>query len=161
MTHGSKEKLVGSLLKYKGIKREDLDLYFLLLFKSRYKLLAPLRDIIDDDYKFLQILDLFAGTRIWFPPRDRTYRVLERATSYNYLKERNFSHEAYKALAKRIDRRLIQTKTLMDTVDRVLTQEKTIRKQMRDIDKLLEESQAKDNIQSYNFEFTEGDDIGA
>lgn len=156
-----KNKLVGNLLKYKSIKKEDIDLFLILLFNNKYKLLAPLRDIIDDDIKFLEILDLFAGSRIWFPERLRSYRNLERATTYNYLKERNFSPEAYKSVAKQIDKRIIQTKSLMETIDATLTNEKEIKASMRMIQKDLNTRKRLDPLEDYSFEFTEGDDIDA
>ena len=156
-----KNKLVGNLLKYKNIKKEDIDLFLILLFNNKYKLLAPLRDIIDDDFKFLEILDLFAGSRIWFPERLRSYRNLERATTYNYLKERGFSPEAYKSAAKQIDKRIIQTRSLMETIDTTLSLEKDIKASMRLVQKELETRKKLDPLESYNFDFTEGEDDNA
>jgi hypothetical protein len=160
MQSGNGDKPIGNLLKYRNISEEDIDLYLALITNnSRYRFLLPLRDIVDDDQKFLQILDLFAGTRMWFPDRIRTYRYLERATTYNYLKDRNFSPDAYKTIAKQIDKRVTQTKSLMTTIEATLEErEKDIRVVSSGVQKELESrNDYLDSIDSYDFDFTEED----
>ena len=77
------------------------------------------------------------------------------------MKERNFSPEAYKSAAKQIDKRIIQTKSLMETIDSVLVSEKDIKASIRAIEKDLENKKVLDPIYTYTFDFTEGDDKDA
>ena len=160
MQSGNERKPVGNLLKYRNINKTDIDLYLtLIVSNSKYRFLLPLRHIIDDDQKFLQILDLFAGSRIWFPDRVRTYRYLEKAATYNYLRERDFSPAAYKTVAKQIDKRVTQTKSLMTTVDTTLElREKDIGVATAAVQKELENrNDCMDSIDDYDFDFTEED----
>ena len=158
----SNTKDVGNLLKFKNVSKEDIDLFLMLLYNNKYKLLLPLRDIIDDDQKFLEVVDLFAGYRLWFPERIKTYRYLERATTYNYLKERNFSPQAYKSIAKQIDKRVIQTRSLMETVESTVNnREKMIKADVKQIKRDLDNRKKLDPLENYSFDFIEGDEIDA
>ena len=160
MQSGNDRKPVGNLLKYRNVSKEDIDLYLTLIMNnSKYRFLLPIRDIVDDDQKFVQILDLFAGSRIWFPDRLRTYRYLEKATTYNYLKNRGFSPGAYKTIAKQIDKRVTQTKSLMTTVEATIEgRERDIKVETDLVKKELEGiNNYLDSIDSYNFDFTEDD----
>ena len=158
MKYGNKVKPVGNLLKFKNISSRDVDLYLTLItHNDRYRFLLPLRDIIDDDKKFLEILDLFARCSVWFPDRNRTYRCLEKAATYNYLKDRNFSPSAYKTVAKQIDRRITQTKSLMTTLEASMEhRERNIKTATNKVKKELESrNEGLDSISSYDFDFTE------
>ena len=160
MQSGKERKPVGNLLKYRNVSKEDIDLYLtLIVSNNKYRFLLPLRDIINDDQKFLQILDLYAGSKVWFPDRIRTYRYLEKATTYNYLKYRNFSPKAYKTVAKQIDRRVTQTKSLMTTVEaNIEEREKDIRISLGSVQRELENrNDHLDSIDDYDFDFTEED----
>lgn len=144
MDSGDKQKQVGSLLKYKNLNAEDLDLYLTLIYNTKYKYLVSLRNILDNDKKFLELLDIFAGIRIWFPERERTYRYLEKSCTYNYLKNRDFSKDAYSVISKLVEKRVIQVKSMITNLEATLVErEEMLRNSTREVEKLLNKPKVK------------------
>lgn len=111
---------VGSLIVFKDLTKEQKDLFIKLISGEYSYLFQILYNVIDDDNKVLEILDIFEGQRFQFPSRKKLYKLLTRIKFYTYVKSRDYSEDAYKTLAKQNNMRISQIKSLVNRIDNIL-----------------------------------------
>lgn len=124
---------IGSLLIYKDLNSEQKELFIKLLSDDSSYLFQILFNVIENDYKVLQLIDLFAGQKIQFPDRKKVHRLLEKIKIYTFVKHSNNKDNACKLLAKQYNKRILQIRTIVDRIDYLLANG-----DYRDIEKLKE-----------------------
>ena len=118
----------------KWCKRKlKIELFIKLLSDDSSYLFQILFNVIENDYKVLQLIDLFAGQKIQFPDRKKVHRLLEKIKIYTFVKHSNNKDNACKLLAKQYNKRILQIRTIVDRIDYLLANG-----DYRDIEKLKE-----------------------
>lgn len=111
---------VGSLIYFKDLTEEQKDLFIKLVSDDCTYLFQVLYNIVGDNNLVLEIMDIFAGQKIQFPPRKKLYKLLERIKIYTFVKSKNYSNESYKLLAKQYKKRISQIRSVSDRIDYLL-----------------------------------------
>lgn len=111
---------VGSLIVFKDLTAEQKEIFVKLLSDDNSYLIQVLFNILEDDYKTLQLIDLLAGQRIQFPDRKKIHRLLEKIQIYTFVKHSNNKEAACKLLAKQYNKRILQIRTIVDRIDYLL-----------------------------------------
>jgi hypothetical protein len=66
---------------------------------------------------FLEMLDLFSSDAIKFPNRGETIKILNYVSIYHYLKERNFTEDAYQRAKSLYKRKIESLHFIVDTME--------------------------------------------
>ena len=114
---------IGKTTLFKDLDDEKYSLFLQLLSFENSEFL----DVIDkmtDRNTLLKLLDVFAGEYIRFPNRKSVIWVLEKVNMYTYLKNRNFSDEAYYTVSKEYDRTVYEIKKIVNVIDKNLLNKK-------------------------------------
>lgn len=111
---------VGNLLPFRNLTQEQKELFIKLISDDYSHVFQILFNIIEDDQKVLELLDILSGQRIQFPPRKKLYKLLEKIQIYTYSKHRNFSEDSYKTQAKIYKKRISQIKSIVDRINYLL-----------------------------------------
>lgn len=110
----------GSLVLYRDITDEQMNIFLNQLSDSVSYKIDILRKILDDDKLLLIILDVFSGESINIPNRKQLFQCLDRTFMYTYVKHRGFTEEAYIAVAKHFGEKLVLAKQKVLRVSKVL-----------------------------------------
>ena len=62
----------------------------------------------------------FLGQKVQFPERRKIYKTLEKVFIYNYCKAHNFSESSYLFMAKQYNKRIPQTRAIVNTMQRFI-----------------------------------------
>lgn len=111
---------VGNLLPFRNLTDEQKNLFIKLISDDYTYIFQILFNIINDDKKTLELLDILSGQRIQFPSRKKLYKLLEKIQMYTYSKHRNFSEESYKIQSKIYKKRISQIKNIVTRIDYLL-----------------------------------------
>lgn len=111
---------VGSLVIFKNLSKQQKELFIKLISDDYSSLVQVLFNIIEDDNKVLQIVDIFAGQKIQFPSRKKLYKLLEKIKIYTYVKSKDYSSDACQLLAKQYKKRVSQIRATASRVDYLL-----------------------------------------
>lgn len=111
---------VGNLLPFRNLTKEQKELFIKLISDDYSYIFQILFNIIEDDQKTLELLDILSGQRIQFPPRKKLYKLLEKIQMYTYSKHRNFSEESFKTQSKIYKKRISQIKNIVNRIDYLL-----------------------------------------
>lgn len=122
---------IGSLLNFRNLDEEQKNIFIKLLSDDCSYQFQLLFNILDDNILVLQIIDVFANTKIVFPNRKKIYKLLEKIQIYTYVKKKNYSNEAYKLMARQYKKRISQIKDTVTRIDYLLNNGK-----FKDIEKL-------------------------
>jgi hypothetical protein len=110
---------VGSLIVFKDLKDNEVDLLIKLLSDENSYLFQVLFNVIGIN-DTLKLIDIFSDNKIIFPPRKRIYKLIEKIKIYEYIKSKNESEEAYKLLSKQYNKRISQLKSIVERIDYLL-----------------------------------------
>lgn len=110
----------GSMVIFKNLTNEQRDIFLKLISDEYSYLFQVLFNILDDNILTLELIDIFAGQRIQFPTRKRMYKLLEKIQIYTFVKNRNYSSESYRLLAKQYKKRVSQITATVERVDYLL-----------------------------------------
>ena len=99
-----REYNVGSLLAFKDLTKEQKDIFIKLISDDYSYLFQVLFNIIEDDNLVLEIIDILAGQKIQFPTRKKLYKLLEKIKIYTFVKNKNYSQDSCKLLAKQYNK---------------------------------------------------------
>ena len=108
-----REYNVGSLLAFKDLTKEQKDIFIKLISDDYSYLFQVLFNIIEDDNLVLEIIDILAGQKIQFPTRKKLYKLLEKIKIYTFVKNKNYSQDSCKLLAKQYNNRQRKKKWLV------------------------------------------------
>ena len=61
-----------------------------------------------------------SGQKVQFPERRKIYKTLEKVFIYNYCKAHNFSESSYLFMAKQYNKRIPQTRAIVNTMQRFI-----------------------------------------
>lgn len=111
---------VGSLISFKGLTNEQINLFIKLISSDYSYLFQILFNVVDDENLVLKLVDIFAGQKIQFPQRKKLYKLLEKIKIYTFVKSKGYSEESYKLLAKQYGKRISQIKAIVDRIDYLL-----------------------------------------
>lgn len=114
---------VGKTALYKNLDDEKYELFMKLISFDNTEFLSII-DIMAGRNTLLMLLDTFAGESIKFPNRKSVIWALEKVHMYMYLKERNFSQEAYHTVSKMYDRSVYEIKKIVKVIDKNLANKK-------------------------------------
>ena len=112
---------IGKTSLYKDLSDEKYDLFLKLLSFENSEFLDVLNKMTDRN-TVLQILDVFAGEYIKFPNRKSVLWVLQKVNMYTYLKQKDFSEDAYKFISKEYDRTVYEIKKIVKVIEKNLEQ---------------------------------------
>lgn len=110
---------IGKTALYKDLDDDKYDLFMQLLSFENNDFLTVLNNVVDRN-SLLMLLDTFAGESIKFPNRKSVIWVLEKVHIYTYLKERDFSQEAYRTISKMYDRSVYEIKKIVNVIEKNL-----------------------------------------
>lgn len=110
---------VGSLAIYQDLTDNELELLIKLLPKDLSKVISLIFNIFGTD-QGLEFLDIFADERISLPSRKRLYKLIEKIKIYVFIKSKKESDDAYKLLAKQLDKRISQLHQIVSKIDETL-----------------------------------------
>ena len=110
----------GSLMLFNKCTKEDIDLLMLLISRGNNSYIQLLREIVDDDLELIKLFDVMSGQKVQFPERRKIYKTLEKVFIYNYCKAHNFSESSYLFMAKQYNKRIPQTRAIVNTMQRFI-----------------------------------------
>ena len=110
----------GSLMLFNKCTKEDIDLLMLLISRGNNSYIQLLREIVDDDLELIKLFDVMSGQKVQFPERWKIYKTLEKVFIYNYCKAHNFSESSYLFMAKQYNKRIPQTRAIVNTMQRFI-----------------------------------------
>lgn len=110
---------IGKTALYKNIDDEKYELFLKLLSFEKGEFLNVL-DTLTNKEVVLKLLDIFAGESIKFPNRKAFIWVLEKVSMYMYLKEHNFTQDAYYVVSKEYDKTVYEVKKIVAVIDKNL-----------------------------------------
>lgn len=110
---------IGKTALFKDLSDDKYDLFLKLLSFENAEFLEVLNTMTDKN-TVLKLLDVFAGEYIKFPNRKSVVWVLEKVCMYTYLKNRNFSDEAYYVVSKDYDRTVYEIKKIVNVIEKNL-----------------------------------------
>jgi hypothetical protein len=90
----------GCLAFFKDLTPEQYKYFILQLSDTSTYKLDILKNLINDDVKFLMICDIFAGENLCFPNRKLMFQTFNKAFMYDYVKKRDFSETSFELAAK-------------------------------------------------------------
>ena len=108
-------------LAFKDLTKEQKDIFIKLISDDYSYLFQVLFNIIEDDNLVLEIIDILAGQKIQFPTRKKLYKLLEKIKIYTFVKNKNYSQDSCKLLAKQYNKRISQIKSAVDRIDYLLS----------------------------------------
>lgn len=111
---------VGCLVEFSDIDYEQREILIKLMSKEYSYLFQVLYNILEDDALTLQLIDIFANTKIRFPSRKKIYKTLEKIKIYIYAKRHNYSDISISVLAKQYNKRPSQVRALIDKINSTL-----------------------------------------
>ena len=111
---------VGSLVNFKDMTEEQKDIFIKLMSDDYSYMFQVLYNTVGNINDFLKLIDIFAGKRILFPNRKKTYKLLYKIQIYTYIKSKNYSPDAYKLLARQCKKRVSQIKSIVSRVEHLL-----------------------------------------
>lgn len=112
---------IGKTSLFKDLSDDKYDLFLKLLSFENSEFLDVLCKMTDRN-TVLQILDVFAGEYIKFPNRKSVLWVLQKVNMYTYLKQKDFSEDAYKFISKEYDRTVYEIKKIVKVIEKNLGQ---------------------------------------
>ena len=110
---------IGKTALFKDLSDEKYELFLKLLSFENNEFLEVLSKMTDKN-TLLKLLDVFSGEYIRFPNRKRIIWVLEKVNIYTYLKNKNFSDEAYYTVSKEYDRTIYEIKKIVNVIEKNL-----------------------------------------
>lgn len=120
----SKEKKIydelGSLMLFNKVQSKDIDLLLTLICRGQNQYLQLLRSVVKDDMSLIKLFDVMSGQKVQFPERRKIYKTLEKVFIYNYCKSQNFSDDSYVFMAKQYNKRIPQTRAIVNTMQRFI-----------------------------------------
>lgn len=125
---------VGNLLPFRNLTEEQKNLFIKLVSDDYSHIFQIIFNVIEDDTKTLELIDILAGQRIQFPARKKLYKLLEKIKIYTYVKNRDNSNESCQTLAKIYKKRVSQIKAVVSRIDYLLANGK-----YKDIEKIESE----------------------
>lgn len=114
------EFLVGSLLAFRNLTDKQKDLFIKLVSDDCSSSFQVLFNILEDNILTLEIIDIFAGTKIVFPNRKKLHKLLEKIQIYTFVNSKGRSSESYQLLAKQYKKRISQIKAIVERIDYLL-----------------------------------------
>jgi len=118
-----KEYEPGCLAIFRKMNDEQYNIFIKQLSDNVSYKLDMLRNIIEDDMLFLEILDIFAGETLMFPNRKQVFQYLDRTFMYTYVKRRGFTEESYNSVAKHFGEKLAVVKNKTLRISQLLNEE--------------------------------------
>lgn len=115
----------GSLLLFREATSEDIDLLLKMISSDKYAFIALMRRVINNDRTLLKMLDVLSGYKVTFPERRKIYKTLEKIFIYQYVKNHDYSHNAYVLISKQYNKRVTQVKSIVETMDRLINSDFT------------------------------------
>lgn len=120
----NKEKKIydelGSLMLFNKVQSKDIDLLLTLICRGQNQYLQLLRSVVKDDMSLIKLFDVMSGQKVQFPERRKIYKTLEKVFIYNYCKSQNFSDDSYVFMAKQYNKRIPQTRAIVNTMQRFI-----------------------------------------
>jgi len=110
----------GSLMLFSKASKKDIDLLMTLICRGQNQYLQLLREVVKDDISLIKLFDVMSGQKVVFPERRKIYKTLEKVFIYNYCKSRNFSEDSYIFMAKQYNKRIPQTRAIVNTMKRFI-----------------------------------------
>lgn len=110
---------IGKTALFKDLDDEKYELFLKLLSFENNEFLQVINTMTDRN-TVLKLLDIFAGEYIKFPNRKSVIWVLDKVNMYIYLKNRNFSPEAYYTVSKEYDRTVYEIKKIVNVIEKNL-----------------------------------------
>lgn len=110
---------IGKTVLFKDLDDEKYELFLNILSFENGEFLDILHKMIDRN-TLLKLLDVFAGEYIKFPNRKSVIWVLDKVNMYTYLKNRDFSDEAYRVVSKEYDRTVYEIKKIVNVIQKNL-----------------------------------------
>lgn len=118
---------VGKLLAFRDLTEDQKNIFIKLVSSEYSYIFQVLFNIIDDDYLTLELIDILAGQKLQIPNRKKLYKLLEKIKIYTFIKQKNYSSEAYKLLAKQYNIRISQVKSAVSRVEQLLNEHNNIK----------------------------------
>lgn len=112
---------IGKTSLFKDLSDEKYELFLKLLSFENNEFLEVI-DKMTDRNTLLQLLDVFAGEYVKFPNRKSVIWVLQKVNMYTYLKQKNFSDDAYRFVSKEYDRTVYEIKKIVKVIEKNLNQ---------------------------------------
>lgn len=110
---------IGKTVLFKDLDEDKFELFLKFLSFEKSEFLNIIR-VMTDNNTLLKLLDTFAGTSIRFPNRKSLIWVLEKVNIYTYLKNHNFSQDAYYTMSKEYDRTVYELKKIVNVIEKNL-----------------------------------------
>ena len=110
---------IGKTSLFKDLSDEQYELFLKLLSFENNEFLNVINSLTDKD-TLLKLLDIFAGEYVRFPNRKSLIWVLTKVNMYTYLKERNFSHDAYYVVSKEYNKTIYEIKKIVNVIEKNL-----------------------------------------
>lgn len=110
----------GSLMLFHKCTEKDIDLLMTLISRGNNEYIQLLREVVKDDMSLIKLFDVMSGQKVQFPERRKIYKTLEKVFIYNYCKSQNFSEDSYVFMAKQYNKRIPQTKAIVNTMQRFI-----------------------------------------
>lgn len=110
---------IGKTALFKDLDDDKYDLFLKLLSFENSEFLNIL-DIMTDKNTLLKLLDVFAGEYIKFPNRKSVIWALDKVNMYTYLKQHDFSQEAYYVVSKEYNRTVYEIKKIVNVIEKNL-----------------------------------------
>ena len=110
---------IGKTVLFRDLDDEKFELFLKLLSFENNEFLNII-NIMTDKNTLLKLLDVFAGEYIKFPNRKSIIWVLEKVNMYTYLKQHDFSQEAYATVSKEYDRTVYEIKKIVNVIEKNL-----------------------------------------
>ena len=118
-----KEYEPGCLVTFRKMTDEQYKIFEKQLSDNVSYKLGILRNVLNDDMLFLEILDVFAGENISIPNRKQTFQYLDRTFMYTYAKKRGFTEEAFVSVSKHFGEKLAVVKNKTMRISSLLDKE--------------------------------------
>ena len=100
------------------LSEEELDTYIKYLESSKGLECLPFLDKVLGK-EIILFLDLFAGEVIKVPTRSELIKIANYVIIYNYIKQRNFTDDAYTKAASLFKRRVSNLKRIVEKVENI------------------------------------------
>ena len=82
---------LGKLLNFKDLDDDKLKIFIKLLSDDCSSTFQVISNVLEDNYLFVELLDIFAGSKIQFPTRKKLYKLLEKTYIYSFVKKSKIS----------------------------------------------------------------------
>lgn len=118
-----KEYEPGCLVTFRKMTDEQYKIFAKQLSDNVSYKLDILRNILEDDMLFLEILDIFAGESINIPTRKQLFQYLDRTFMYTYAKSHGFTEDAFNSISKHFGEKLAIVKSRTLRISELLDKE--------------------------------------